>query len=808
MLLRWIIKNVLSVVIIAVLSSAAVQQPCPISSHFSLCAPPPCTPEQIGTLWPTSDPKTFYQCGQDLICGWAALERPCAPGTVFGFKEQVCIWEYDWVDPCGSAKNASQLAIEDENEAFADADSTTDDDFSSTTEETGTEDTETDEPSTPEGETKPPPTCQIPACTNDETHILWPVGGSPESFYQCEPDFEGGGETQCVWKVIQRNCENGQYFGYEQQECVEPEDWNNYCSSEIETTTPDDEDTTTSTEETTDETSTYESTTDEGPGICIVPECTDEQVDKLWGVANQFDAYYQCVPLVGEKCEFETQLKLCDEGLLFSWQYQACVTPDLWQDPCVHPGTTTETPETTTPFTTPQPPELCVEPSCSDDEVTILWPHLEPTQYYQCIPVPEGEWEVVVKTCEDELYFGFEAQKCINPDDWFDVCFSTTTETETEPPTTVTTTEIPETSTEPEDSSSTTTTQESSTVTTQESSTTTPGTPGQFCIQPDCESKDGINTLWPHEDPAFFYQCAPAAGGCWAPVKMPCPKGLRFGFDEQYCIWECDWVDPCANISTTQQPTVPTAGSTLPGESTTPPTVPTAGSTTLPTVPTAQSTESSSNPTLPTQEITSSTQGPTLPTAASTTDGTEEGGAEGTCIPIDCSGDPKSHRLFPHPDPNFFYQCAPSTGCDSTPVQMPCSKGTWFSWEEQVCIWPCDWVDPCGDLPGKTDPEHPDGEATVETCIPADCSSVAHRNMLYPHSDKKFYYQCAPGVGVGTTDGYLPITRPCAPGTVFSYQNQVCVFETDWIDPCRGGMKKFFGPKYLPPNVGDNKELI
>lgn len=72
------------------------------SNDFELCEPPPCTKDQINTLWPHHNKKLYYQCVPDPGCGWKPLERPCAPGTVFGFKEQVCIWDCDWIDPCGN----------------------------------------------------------------------------------------------------------------------------------------------------------------------------------------------------------------------------------------------------------------------------------------------------------------------------------------------------------------------------------------------------------------------------------------------------------------------------------------------------------------------------------------------------------------------------------------------------------------------------------------------------------------------------------------------------------------------------------
>lgn len=64
----------------------------PLNSNFTLCEPPPCTEDQRNYLWPHPDKTLYYQCVPDPSCGYRPLERPCGPGTVFGFKEQVCIW--------------------------------------------------------------------------------------------------------------------------------------------------------------------------------------------------------------------------------------------------------------------------------------------------------------------------------------------------------------------------------------------------------------------------------------------------------------------------------------------------------------------------------------------------------------------------------------------------------------------------------------------------------------------------------------------------------------------------------------------
>lgn len=62
------------------------------------CEPLECTKEQYtrGTLYPTRNPRSFFQCAN---VNWL-IEMPCAVGTCFDFKEQVCIHARDWVNQC------------------------------------------------------------------------------------------------------------------------------------------------------------------------------------------------------------------------------------------------------------------------------------------------------------------------------------------------------------------------------------------------------------------------------------------------------------------------------------------------------------------------------------------------------------------------------------------------------------------------------------------------------------------------------------------------------------------------------------
>lgn len=63
------------------------------------CFRPQCTISQWqeGTLYPTRDPTHFYQCGPGTN---NLFTMPCAPGTCFSFRHQVCIHPRDWQNDC------------------------------------------------------------------------------------------------------------------------------------------------------------------------------------------------------------------------------------------------------------------------------------------------------------------------------------------------------------------------------------------------------------------------------------------------------------------------------------------------------------------------------------------------------------------------------------------------------------------------------------------------------------------------------------------------------------------------------------
>lgn len=56
----------------------------------------------------------------------------------------------------------------------------------------------------------------------------------------------------------------------------------------------------------------------------------------------------------------------------------------------------------------------------------------------------------------------------------------------------------------------------------------------------DIPCSDDSASLWPSRDATVFYACA--SGGA---VEMSCPSTLKFGYEQQHCVWEHEWVNAC-----------------------------------------------------------------------------------------------------------------------------------------------------------------------------------------------------------------------------------------------------------------------
>ncbi|XP_038122601.1 uncharacterized protein LOC6040803 [Culex quinquefasciatus] len=496
------------------------------------CIEPLCdTWQNINTLWPLRDPNFFYQCRPAFGGGWIPQQMPCAPGTVFSFRHQVCVWPIQWVDPCGPA------------------DPTTDDDVTDapTTVTTG-KPTPTGTPypspiptTTPETTTPtavPPPPgvdCLRPNCVFlQNTDILWPTR-TPQDFYRCIFLLD------TFWFPFLDTCPFGKYFSFEYQSCVDPLDWNDVCAA-----VPED---ITTTQMTTTE------AVDEGidplPVICGSPRCdTVRERELLWPstVANQF---YECV-WVERFFQFIPFPKRCPNFYLFDFMKQDCVHPLEWTDICpiyptlppscpdccptCPPGETTTTVAPSDPINV-QLPIVCGVPRCRDeDEIAFLWPDLDPRAYHRCMPTTNEWHQAVISWCEVGEMFQTLEQRCVPEEEYEDIICPIYSEpitagtagTPTEAP--VTTPEEPEI--EPE----------LTCVDDFDPTSLYPIT----CDVPRCVTQGDQNIRWPATDSETYFVCqALGVGSIQFPSRMRCAAGTRFDFFRQCCTVEIATVEVC-----------------------------------------------------------------------------------------------------------------------------------------------------------------------------------------------------------------------------------------------------------------------
>ncbi|XP_055551757.1 uncharacterized protein LOC129734061 [Wyeomyia smithii] len=175
----------------------------------NLCPEPAClTFQEINTLWAIPDPNFFLQCRPtDTPRLWVFQEMPCAPGTWFNFRIQVCVFPEDW-RPCGGQlspavpKDIRELTTVDDNYFNPIAcPCTASDSYCFCA----------------EGQQQAPKnvTCGVPKCDSDlNRRALWP-GSTGDSFYQCVSD-----ETSKP-KTIGFHCPLGTLFDYRLQRCIQ-----------------------------------------------------------------------------------------------------------------------------------------------------------------------------------------------------------------------------------------------------------------------------------------------------------------------------------------------------------------------------------------------------------------------------------------------------------------------------------------------------------------------------------------------------------------------------------------------------------
>uniref|UniRef100_A0A182KFY3 Chitin-binding type-2 domain-containing protein n=1 Tax=Anopheles christyi TaxID=43041 RepID=A0A182KFY3_9DIPT len=248
------------------------------------------------------------------------------------------------------------------------------------------------------------------------------------------------------------------------------------------------------------------------PVDCVLPSCLTE-LDRatVWPFEDP-NFYLRCEPT---GIPWELVRHPCTGRRLFDFTRQRCTTPVDWEEPCRS-------------LVSPGPLGPCPEVRCeSVADLRRLWPAEEPSTFLQCIPQASGGIAPVLLHCPSGALFSERYQACITVHRWQPECtFNgelTPGPTGGEPATTeaITTTQI---------------------VT--EEPTPTSTVPGwTLCQRPLCAREDPV--LYPHADPAFFWQCVPQPNGFWEAQMRPCAATTFFHYGLQQCVFPADWENFC-----------------------------------------------------------------------------------------------------------------------------------------------------------------------------------------------------------------------------------------------------------------------
>uniref|UniRef100_A0A3F2Z135 Chitin-binding type-2 domain-containing protein n=1 Tax=Anopheles minimus TaxID=112268 RepID=A0A3F2Z135_9DIPT len=243
-----------------------------------------------------------------------------------------------------------------------------------------------------------PVDCVVPSCvTEQDRATVWPFE-DPNFFVRCEP-------TGAPWELVRHPCTGRRLFHFARQMCTVPADWEEPCADlpSLEPLQP-----------------------------CAEVRCdTAADLRRLWPVEEP-STFLQCIPQATGG--IAPVLKDCPHGLLFSVRYQACITVHRWQQECRFDGENTpgptggDTDPTTTEVVTPPGATttepvwtLCQPPICKQED-PILYPHTNPSYFWQCVPQPTGFWEAVMRPCAASTYFHYGLQQCVFPADWVNFC--------------------------------------------------------------------------------------------------------------------------------------------------------------------------------------------------------------------------------------------------------------------------------------------------------------------------------------------------------------------------------------------------
>lgn len=172
------------------------------------CDEPVCECETNTIFYPDRDPYFYWVCVPGRT---SPTLMPCAPGTWFSYKNQVCVDCDEWENPCGIIPPTPTPPG-----------STTQGQTTSTLTTRTTEPPASIGSTIPTQGTTPPPVenCDEPNCEdcvdNERLYPHW-----NQNYYWV-----------CVGsRAIAMPCAPTTWFEYPKQACVDPCDWTNYCNS-------------------------------------------------------------------------------------------------------------------------------------------------------------------------------------------------------------------------------------------------------------------------------------------------------------------------------------------------------------------------------------------------------------------------------------------------------------------------------------------------------------------------------------------------------------------------------------------------
>uniref|UniRef100_A0A182Q8F3 Chitin-binding type-2 domain-containing protein n=1 Tax=Anopheles farauti TaxID=69004 RepID=A0A182Q8F3_9DIPT len=751
-----------------------------------LCPEPSCaTQELIETLWGYPDPAFFLQCRPVPDGSWRLQLMPCAPGTWFHFRHQVCVipelWEAcdgtEGDDGTGTTPEITTPEIttpeittpeittpeittpeittpeittpEITTPEITTPEITTPEITTPeiTTPEITTPEITTPEITTPEVTTPEPSTddvvddsldpCSGPRCvTFDEINTLW-VHPLPTFFYQCRPLMGG-------WSPQEMPCAPGTLFSFRHQVCVHPQDWTDPCDSgpsqppvtpappvtPVPPVTPEPPPTVLP-----PITSTGDSGIPPSAIDCLVPNCAllqDEVLRLPSHDGPQF--FYRCIFLL--QTVWLPFQDICPNGQYFGFLQQSCVDPSEWLDVCPSDPIVTTQPTTvpTTPTLTPPPlplPVICGSPRCTTPaERSILWPSTVADMYYRCEWIERlFQYVPMPVRCENFFFFDFQRQECVIPLDWVDICpiFPTL-------PTPPCTDCCPTCPPPPSDE---------------------PPSDGELpvpiiCGAPRCVTELERNFLWPAVNPNEYYRCVDNGAG-WVQATLEyCPDGELFQTFEQRCV-------PAADHDNTICPIFP------------------------PLPPSGQP-----DPSVCIDNYDPSAVLPII------------------CDIARCETVAERATIWPANDPTNYFMCS----ADNTPVVYQCPPGELFHFLSQCCrSGPAPDVTVCPIYPPINTPPPPLPEPALCAPEPIDptpfipiecdiprCDTPLERDTLWPSSEETVYYQCIeqlPGL-------YEPVQRTCESTAKFNFLLQCCTSDLEPLDVCTIFLEEPPAPETLP----------